>query len=623
MLSDSEARPGQTVEHEMEVTVSDEWARTLCGGVGSPGYDETVRLIQSAVARNLGIGDPQQVSVEQLRSSLDCDAADQAQFHDNDIDGNEVYLDITDEYAHQLCDENSVAFAQFKRAFQMQIAASINDACNPATLPQGHQACPDPDGPGYITPEQVQVDNDSILDTAHCMPRQLPTGIGVQPASPTSGGSNAPSVQEVDDAACDDTCRCTEQQGCGANNGVCDEAAALSSQIAQGGYDKARGCGAGHCCAPHTDGSDCIAEGYATCQRASIDQQSSPAEEAHAPSFAKYIYYSYFVVGYLYVKGKLPAIEGEVTQQQVRAAQRKRMDIKAYRVHRRVHIACANLAVVFVLISLIPAPWRWPVPIPVLLAAAVNQFAPEKFRPIWHRLLHISPVIVEPTGTTQQIEPSDRRAVAAVVTATPVRVAASNVPTVEVAINDEHSGMLKKLGGKNKDTWQDVNASIGSSGMAWSFGSNVRDTLSGSQRVLPSAQILSVSIWSDIGIEHGFEVVSSVKNGKVYKFCAGDEAERDRWMSAIELAICGVSDAHDPIIVQSDLTVTSFIHSMQTVTAVEDGGYDYAAALPEQAFASEPAPEPASDDPTISTSNPLSPGRLDVENPAIMNENEV
>ncbi len=197
MLSDSEARPGQTVEHEMELTVSDEWARTLCGGAGSPDYDATVLLIQQAVASNLGIGDPQQVSVDQLRSSLDCDAADQSQFHDNDIEGNEVYLDITEEYAHQLCDENSVAFAQFKRAFQMQIADSINDACDPTKLPEGHQACPGPGEPGYITAEQVQVDNDSILENAHCT-EMAANGMGMQPAS---GGSNGPSPQEVDDAA--------------------------------------------------------------------------------------------------------------------------------------------------------------------------------------------------------------------------------------------------------------------------------------------------------------------------------------------------------------------------------------------------------------------------------------
>ena len=121
---------------------------------------------------------------------------------------------------------------------------------------------------------------------------------------------------------CDDSCRCTEQQGCGANNGVCDEAAAVSSQIMQGNYDKDSGCVAGHCCAPRTDGSDCIKEGHTTCQLASIDHEGAPEEERHAPSFAKYIYYAYFVVGYLYVKGKLPAIEGEVTRQQIRAAHR-------------------------------------------------------------------------------------------------------------------------------------------------------------------------------------------------------------------------------------------------------------------------------------------------------------
>ena len=189
MLSDSEGSPGQTIDHEMKLTVSDEWAQTLCGGQGSPGYDNTVVLIQRAVARSLGIADPQQVSVEQLRSSLDCDA-------DDSIEGNQVNVDITDEYAHRLCDRDSAAFLRFKQAFQTQMAASINDNCDPSKLPAGH-TCPTPGDDAYITPEQIQVDDESILENAHCT-EMAANGMGMQPSA---GGSNGPSDEAVNNAA--------------------------------------------------------------------------------------------------------------------------------------------------------------------------------------------------------------------------------------------------------------------------------------------------------------------------------------------------------------------------------------------------------------------------------------
>ena len=196
LASDSEGSAGQTVEHEMEVTVSDEWARALCGGEGTPGYDETKLQIQTAVAHHLGIADPSQVEVAQLRSSLDCDTSDQSRFNDNRNIGNSVYLDITDQYAHQLCDRNSVAFLQFKRAFQMQIAASINDACTPD--PAAGRTCPRQGEQGYITPEQIQVDDQSILENAHCT--EMATN-GMHTAPPVTSGSNGPSDADVDGAA--------------------------------------------------------------------------------------------------------------------------------------------------------------------------------------------------------------------------------------------------------------------------------------------------------------------------------------------------------------------------------------------------------------------------------------
>jgi hypothetical protein len=47
----------------------------------------------------------------------------------------------------------------------------------------------------------------------------------------------------------------------------------------------------------------------------------------------------------------------------------------------------------------------------------------------------------------------------------------------------------------------------------------------------------SVAVWSEIGIEHAFEVVSSVKGGKVYKWAAESEEDCDGWMAAIDSVI--------------------------------------------------------------------------------------
>ena len=330
---------------------------------------------------------------------------------------------------------------------------------------------------------------------------------------------------------CDDTCRCPDQHKCAANNGLCEEAAAVSLQLTEGTYNKDNGCVAGHCCAPHTDGSDCIAEGYTACQLANVAQQATEQTEgAHAPSFGKYIYFSYFVLGYLYVKGRLPVIEGVVTPRQMRAAQKRRLDIKAYRVHRRVYIACANGFAVLILVSLIPVHWRWLVPVPVLLAVAVNLCFPEKFRPVWQRILRVRQIA--PADTTQQLQPAN----------------ADNPASADA----DHSAL-----------------------------------------VTATPVVL--------GPTHVSRVVSG--------------------------------GAHEPIVVQSDLAVSSFIHSVQTVTAVEDEVCGY--AVPEQATqhhveASQPEPgvstdpqQPGTpgDQATTSISNPLSQG-IENENPAGFIEDE-
>ena len=171
----------------MTLSVSDEFAASLCAGPSSANYKATSDAVVRSVAGQLGISESL-VSLDQITSGLDCSASrtDQA------ITGNEVGLDISPEYAHMLCDPNSAAFAQFKRTFQAQIAASINGNCDPAALRQGDPPC------AHVTPEQIQVQDEDIFNNAHCADMaagNIDTNMG------NGATSNGPLGADVDAAA--------------------------------------------------------------------------------------------------------------------------------------------------------------------------------------------------------------------------------------------------------------------------------------------------------------------------------------------------------------------------------------------------------------------------------------
>ena len=94
-------------------------------------------------------------------------------------------------------------------------------------------------------------------------------------------------------------------------------------------------------------------------------------------------------------------------------------------------------------------------------------------------------------------------------------------------------GTLQKLGGKEKDKWQEVDCVVDGRGLSWTSGSVLRDRVAGSQKTVPASDIQAVGYWSEIGVEFGFEVSTTVKGGKVYKFTAAADAERDNWISQI------------------------------------------------------------------------------------------
>jgi len=114
---------------------------------------------------------------------------------------------------------------------------------------------------------------------------------------------------------------------------------------------------------------------------------------------------------------------------------------------------------------------------------------------------------------------------------------AFEVETTRKAGEVLRQGTLRKLGGKNKDRWDLVDVRLTDGGLTWSSGSTVKDRATGSQKILAPDQMVSCSIFSDIGVQHAFEIVS--KAGKVYKFAATSDKECDAWILALSELIDG------------------------------------------------------------------------------------
>ena len=120
----------------------------------------------------------------------------------------------------------------------------------------------------------------------------------------------------------------------------------------------------------------------------------------------------------------------------------------------------------------------------------------------------------------------------------PVSALLAKIRGAPGAAETDKRGTLSKLSGKQRDSWRPVEVELNATdGLSWTSGSASRDRMAGSQKMLAPHQMLSVAIWSEIGIEHAFEVVSSVKNGKVYKLKTESEEECDGWIAAIDSVI--------------------------------------------------------------------------------------
>ena len=83
--------------------------------------------------------------------------------------------------------------------------------------------------------------------------------------------------------------------------------------------------------------------------------------------------------------------------------------------------------------------------------------------------------------------------------------------------------------GKNKDTWQEQEFTLTNEELWWT-SKQVRKSVK-------LADMGTVAEWSDIGIGHAFEIITRVKDGKVYKFSATDDADRDAWIDQLRTLI--------------------------------------------------------------------------------------
>ena len=83
--------------------------------------------------------------------------------------------------------------------------------------------------------------------------------------------------------------------------------------------------------------------------------------------------------------------------------------------------------------------------------------------------------------------------------------------------------------GKNKDTWQEQEFTLTNEELWWT-SKQVRKSVK-------LADMGTVAEWSDIGIGHAFEIITRVKDGKVYKFSATDDADRDAWIDQLRIVI--------------------------------------------------------------------------------------
>jgi hypothetical protein len=97
-------------------------------------------------------------------------------------------------------------------------------------------------------------------------------------------------------------------------------------------------------------------------------------------------------------------------------------------------------------------------------------------------------------------------------------------------------GKLQKYHNK-KDKWQPYEVELSARGLVWSSGSTLQDHMGGSQRNLTPQQMVACSLFSDIGVHHAFEVVSTIKGGKVYKFATDSDDECDEWIESISAVI--------------------------------------------------------------------------------------
>ena len=111
------------------------------------------------------------------------------------------------------------------------------------------------------------------------------------------------------------------------------------------------------------------------------------------------------------------------------------------------------------------------------------------------------------------------------------------------------AGTLQKQSGKEGGRWEEIEAELtGGRGLTWS---PPRARKSTRQKMLKPEELISAAPWSELGsgVEHAFEIVSTAKGGKVYRFAARSDAECDALVDAIMRLVgsSAVESASNPL----------------------------------------------------------------------------
>jgi len=138
------------------------------------------------------------VRIQDLTSSLDCAGRSAGDYDDASIVGNSLHFDVDEGYGRSLCNPQSPEYAAFVSAFQAQMAQSLNDK----------------DASLHLRPEDIVVDEESMLSQQHC--NEVSAAPPERTASAPAGNGGTSPEEDGDSSTFDAVAVLLVLVGCGA-----------------------------------------------------------------------------------------------------------------------------------------------------------------------------------------------------------------------------------------------------------------------------------------------------------------------------------------------------------------------------------------------------------------------